>query len=73
MWCCRLGQRSIERAFEGIKQLVVGQDCLTTIDHLDLGDNKIFVTCDASKQRTGAVLAFGKTWESARLVAFDLR
>ena len=32
---------------------------------------KIFVTTDASDRRSGAVLSFGRTWESARPVAFD--
>ena len=32
---------------------------------------KIFVTTDASERATGAVLSFGKTWESARPVAFE--
>ena len=36
-------------AFESIKRLVVSHDCLTTIDHENPGENKIFVTCDASK------------------------
>ncbi|KAJ3491011.1 hypothetical protein NLJ89_g11382 [Agrocybe chaxingu] len=34
-------------------------------------DNKIFVTTDASETRSGAVLSFGKSWETARPVAFD--
>jgi hypothetical protein len=41
------------------------------IDHVNSGDNKIFVTCDASDLCTGAVLSWGPTWESARPVAFD--
>ncbi len=32
---------------------------------------KIFVTTDASDRRTGAVLSFGESWDSARPVAFD--
>jgi hypothetical protein len=32
---------------------------------------KIFVTMDASKKATGAVLSFRKTWETARPVAFE--
>jgi hypothetical protein len=43
-----------------------------TIDHEKPGDNKIFVTCDASDWRTGATLSWGKTWETARPVAFEL-
>lgn len=35
-------------AFDAIKKLVVSADCLTVIDHLNPGENKIFVTTDAS-------------------------
>lgn len=35
-------------------------------------DKKIFVTCDASDFCTGAVLSWGKTWEMACPVTFDL-
>jgi hypothetical protein len=38
-----------------------------------MGNNKIFVTADASDKRSGAVLSFGETWEMARPVAFDSR
>lgn len=58
-------------AFESIKKLVVSRECLTVIDHDDTTGNKIFVTTDASDWRTGAVLSFGLTWETARPVAFD--
>jgi hypothetical protein len=58
-------------AFKSIKALVVSRKCLTTIDHDNLGDNKVFVTCDASDWRTGAVLSVGTSWETARPVAFD--
>lgn len=60
-----------QSAFEAIKALVVSADCLTTIDHENPGENKIFVTCDASDWRTGATLSFGRTWESAHPMAFD--
>ena len=60
-----------QRAFDGIKQLVTSRECLTTIDHDNPGENQIFVTCDASDWRTGAVLSFGPTWETARPVAYD--
>jgi len=60
-----------QHAFEAIKSLILSCDCLTTIDHDNIGDNKIFVTCDTSDRRTGAVLSYGLTWESARPVAFD--
>jgi hypothetical protein len=58
-------------AFDSVKKLVVNRECLTTIDHQKPGENKIFVTTDASDFRTGAVLSFGPTWETARPVAFD--
>jgi len=58
-------------AFDAIKSLVISANCLTTIDHDNLGENQIFVTCDASDKRTGAVLSYGLMWESARPVAFD--
>jgi RNase H-like domain found in reverse transcriptase/Reverse transcriptase (RNA-dependent DNA polymerase)/Integrase zinc binding domain len=60
-----------QTAFDAIKSLVIGADCLTTIDHDNMGDNRIFVTCDASNKRTGAVLSYGLMWESARPIAFD--
>jgi hypothetical protein len=44
--------------------------CLTVIDYEDM-TKKIFVTTDASERRTGAVLSFGETWETARPVAYD--
>ena len=58
-------------AFESIKTLVCSTECLTIVNHLNPGDNKIFLTCDASDWRTGAALSFGPTWEMARPVAFD--
>jgi hypothetical protein len=60
-----------EAAFQGIKEIVVSHDCLTTINHQDMGDNKIFVTADASDRHSSAVLSYGPTWETARPVAFD--
>ena len=33
---------------------------------------KIFVTTDASDTKSGAMLSFSKTWESAQPLAFDL-
>lgn len=58
-------------AFDAIKALVVSRECLTVIDHNDPGENKIFVTTDASNLGTGAVLSFGPTWKTARPVAFE--
>jgi hypothetical protein len=60
-------------AFDAIKGLVLSRDCLTSINHHNPGKNKIFITCDASKQCTGTVLAFGETWETAQPVAFNSR
>ncbi|GJF00840.1 hypothetical protein PsYK624_171420 [Phanerochaete sordida] len=37
-----------------------------------MGENRIFVSCDASDWRTGAVLSYGPTLEFARPVAYDL-
>jgi hypothetical protein len=52
-------------AFDAIKKLVLGQDCLTATDLSLMPEYKIYVTTDASDLGSGAVLAFGKTWESA--------
>jgi hypothetical protein len=57
-------------AFEAIKRLVTSTECLTVIDYED-PTKKIFVTTDASDRRTGAILSFGDSWESARPVAYD--
>jgi hypothetical protein len=62
-----------QRAFDAIKGLVLSRDCLTSIEHHDPGNKKIYVTCDASKRHTGAVLSFGETWEALRPVAFKSR
>jgi len=58
-------------AFDTIKTIVASRDCLTTIDHKDLGNNNIYVTTDASDKCSGAMLSFGPTWETARPVAYD--
>ena len=50
---------------------MVSRECLTTIDHSNLGENKVYVTCDASNWRTGATLGVGPSWELTRPVAFD--
>lgn len=60
-----------QQAFDGVKKLVTSRECLTTIDLTLMPEHKIFVTTDASDTRSGAVLSFGKTWETARPVAFD--
>ncbi|KIK91633.1 hypothetical protein PAXRUDRAFT_107657, partial [Paxillus rubicundulus Ve08.2h10] len=43
------------KAFQAIKDLVVSLHCLTTIDHDNPGNNKIFLTCDTSDYCMGAV------------------
>ncbi|THG93879.1 hypothetical protein EW026_g7472 [Hermanssonia centrifuga] len=53
-------------AFEAIKTLVTSRECLTVIDHMNLGNNRVFVSCDASNLCTGAVLSYGETPETAR-------
>jgi hypothetical protein len=60
-----------QAVFDAVKGLVVSRECLTMIDHLNPGNNKIFVTTDASDLCIGAVLSWGPTWEKARPVAFD--
>ena len=60
-----------QQAFQSIKEIVLGSECLTTIDHERMEGRRIFVTCDASDRRTGACLSFGETWETARPVAWD--
>jgi hypothetical protein len=60
-----------QAAFQGIKDIVVSRECLTVIDQENPGDKKIFVMWDASKRCTGAVLSWGNSWKTARLVAFD--
>ena len=59
-----------QTAFENIKQLVLSANCLTVINYKDKESN-IYITTDASDHCTGAVLSFGKTWESAFPVAYD--
>ena len=58
-------------AFDAIKALVVSWECLTTIDHQNLGENKVFITCDASDWQTSATLSVRTSWELARPVVFD--
>jgi len=60
-----------QKAFNAIKEIVTGRDCLMTIDFSKMPENKIFVTTDASDRCSGAVLLFGPSWETAQPVAFD--
>jgi ribonuclease HI len=50
---------------------VISRHCLTTIDHDSPGNNKLFLTCDASNSGTGAILSWGPSWKESRPVAFD--
>jgi hypothetical protein len=60
-----------QHAFEAIKCTVVSWECLTTIDHKEMPEKKIFLTTDANDFQSGAVLSFGADWETACSVAFD--
>jgi hypothetical protein len=62
-----------QSAFDNIKRLATSPACLTTIDLNALPDSKIFVTTDASDFGSGAMLSFGRTYETARPVAYDSR
>ena len=62
---------SHQAAFDSIKQIVTSRECLTVIDHANMGRNRVFVSTDASNFATGAVLSYGELLESARPVAFD--
>jgi hypothetical protein len=62
---------SHDAAFQSIKQPVTSRECLTVIDHQNMGDNRIFVSCDASDYCSGAVLSYGPTLTTARPVAFE--
>ena len=51
-------------AFDVIKAIVTGHECLTTINFTKMANYKIFITMDASDKRSGGVLSFGPTWET---------
>lgn len=57
--------REHQCAFDAIKALVVGHECLTVVDHTNPGENNFFFTCDVSDFCAGTVLSWGKTWETA--------
>ena len=42
-----------------------------TIDHMNLGDNKVFMTCDTSNWQIGTILSVETSWELAWPVAFN--
>ncbi len=60
-----------QTAFKGIKELIANSTCLMVTDHMNLGENKIFLTCDASDFQMGTILSWGLTWETAQSVAYD--
>ena len=41
-----------QTTFDAIKALVVSHKCLMTINHANLGVNKVYITCEASDWRT---------------------
>ena len=55
-----------------IKCFIISCKCLITINHTSPGENRIFVTCDASDIGTGAVLFFRPMWEIVQPIAFEL-
>ena len=59
-----------QAAFEHIKDLVLGANCLTITNYEDKVSN-IYLTTDASDRHTSTVLSFGATWETAWPVAYD--
>jgi hypothetical protein len=62
-----------QTVFDAIKNLATSKKCLTTIDPMLMPSHKIFVTTDASEFGSGAVLAFGPTYDTARPVTYDSR
>jgi hypothetical protein len=58
-------------AFDEIKKAVVSRECLTTINFDLMPEYKIFITMNVSDYQSGAVLSFGKSWETAWPVVFD--
>jgi hypothetical protein len=57
--------------FDAIKVLVVSHECLTIIDHQNLGENRVFVMCDTSDWKTSTTLSIRTSWELARPITFD--
>ena len=46
-----------QTTFNKIKTLIISCDCLINIDHNNMGNNQIFITCNTSNCRTGTVLS----------------
>ncbi|EDR10482.1 uncharacterized protein LACBIDRAFT_316918 [Laccaria bicolor S238N-H82] len=49
-----------QTAFDTVKVIITGRECLTTIDFAEMPDHKIFVTTDASDKCSGGVPPLGK-------------
>jgi hypothetical protein len=60
-----------QNTFDTMKMLVISKVCLTTLDPSLMPNYKIFVMADASDMGSGAVLAFGLTYNTAQPVAYD--
>jgi hypothetical protein len=60
-----------QATFECIKTLVTSKDCLMTIDPSLMPEYKIFITTDTSDTSSGAILAFGPSYELARPIAYE--
>ena len=60
-----------QSAFDAIKAIVTGRECLTTINFAKMPAYKIFVMTNASDKQSGGVLSFSPTWETTQPVAFN--
>ena len=60
-----------QTTFDAIKTLVVSYKCLMIINHANLGENKVYITCEASDWQTGTTPSVGSSWELAQPMAFD--
>ena len=58
-------------AFDYVKKVIVGRECLTMIDFTLMLKWKIFVTTNVSDYQSGAMLLFGESWETACPVMFN--
>jgi hypothetical protein len=62
-----------QTAFDAIKVLATLKKCLATIDASLMPGHKMFITTDTSDTRSGAVLSFSPTYDTAWPVAYDSR
>ena len=68
---CEKSFPEYQLAFDVIKNLITSHKVLTTIDHANPGDNKIFLVCDASDWHTGGILMWCPSLDKACPVAYD--